>query len=114
MTEHGRRSQVNGRSRKHQYQFRAVVAANGMSNAYSTDLRERVVAYVANGGKKAIACQLFQVGHDTVYRWMQQHREMGHVEPKARGNSQARKLNQLAPSYCLKRMSAVTTNWTIR
>jgi putative transposase len=38
--------------------------------AYSLDLRQRVVAYVENGGKKTEAARRFGVGRDTVYRFL--------------------------------------------
>ena len=48
-----------------------------MSNAYSVDLRERAVAYVEGGGKKVKACEIFQIGHDTLYRRYNQKLWMG-------------------------------------
>ena len=67
-----------------------------MSNAYSADLRERVVAYVVGGGKKGEACRIFQIGHDTLYRWLRQYRETGRVAPRKRGKYTAWKLDEAA------------------
>ncbi len=67
-----------------------------MSNAYSLDLRERVVAYVQAGGKKVEACRIFQVGHDTLYRWLRQHREEGSLHPRKRGKYKVRKIDDQA------------------
>ncbi|MCL1888677.1 MAG: IS630 transposase-related protein, partial [Kiritimatiellaeota bacterium] len=39
--------------------------------AYSLDLRQRVVAFVRNGGKKTEAAHRFGVGRNTVYRFLQ-------------------------------------------
>ncbi|MCP5197250.1 MAG: hypothetical protein H6974_10755 [Gammaproteobacteria bacterium] len=36
----------------------------------STDLRQRVVAFVASSGSKAEAARRFQVGEASVYRWV--------------------------------------------
>jgi transposase len=38
--------------------------------AYSLDLRRRIVAYVAGGGRKTDAARRFGVGRDTVYRFL--------------------------------------------
>ena len=38
--------------------------------AYSLDLRQRIVAYVQNGGKKTETARRFNVGRDTVYRYL--------------------------------------------
>ena len=63
-----------------------------MSNAYSVDLRERAVAFVLNGGSRITACEIFQIGENTLYRWLRQHRSVGHVAPKVRGKTTPRKL----------------------
>ena len=65
-----------------------------MSNAYSMDLRERAVVYVTGGGKQVVACQIFQIGRDTLYRWMRQYQASGHIAPKPRGKYVARKLDE--------------------
>lgn len=65
----------------------------GMSNAYSIDLRERAVAYVRTGGEKKMACQIFRIGRDTLYRGMRQYQREGHVAPKPRGKYAPRKLD---------------------
>lgn len=64
-----------------------------MSNAYSVDLRERAVAYVLNGGQRTTACQIFQIGRDTLYRWLRQYQTEGALAPKARGKYASRKLD---------------------
>lgn len=73
-----------------------------MSNAYSVDLRERVVAYVVDGGQKGEACRIFQIGQDTVYRWLRQYRETGSVAPRKRGKYTPWKLNEAALQQYLK------------
>ena len=52
-----------------------------MSKAYSIDLRERVLEHLEKGTRKE-ASALFQVGIATVYRWIKQKKEKGHVRPK--------------------------------
>lgn len=63
-----------------------------MSNAYSVDLRERVIAFLLKGGAPSAACDIFQIGEATLYRWLRQHRHLGHVTPKVRGKTTPRKL----------------------
>ncbi len=53
-----------------------------MSNAYSIDLRTRVVKYVEDGGSKTEASRLFKIGRDTIYRWLKQKRKHGNLHPK--------------------------------
>lgn len=38
--------------------------------AYSVDLRERVVNYIAEGNSKAKAARTFRVGRSTIYDWL--------------------------------------------
>lgn len=52
--------------------------------AYSVDLRERVLKYLEKNKDKNTASQLFEVGIATVYRWVKQKREKGHLQPKNR------------------------------
>jgi transposase-like protein len=40
--------------------------------AYSKDLKERVLAYIRQGGGKAEAARLFSVGRSTVFVWLSQ------------------------------------------
>lgn len=64
-----------------------------MSNAYSLDLRQRAVAYVLEGGEKQLACHIFQIGRDTLYRWIRQYQTEGNLAPKPRGKYASRKLD---------------------
>jgi transposase len=49
---------------------------------YSEDLRERVVAAVEGGMKRAEAVQTFAVSLATMKRWLKQRRETGDLAPK--------------------------------
>ncbi|WP_342349167.1 IS630 transposase-related protein [uncultured Nitrospira sp.] len=64
-----------------------------MSNAYSIDLRVRAMTFVLEGGRKKMACKIFNIGRDTLYRWTRQYQMQGHVTPKARGKYVVRKLD---------------------
>ncbi len=55
-----------------------------MARAYSLDLRERVLKYLAGNNDKREASHLFQVGLATIYRWLTQKKERGHVQPLRR------------------------------
>lgn len=54
-----------------------------MSNAYSPDLRIRVIDYVEAGGRRTEAAKLYRVSRDTVRRWINQKRLEGSCKPKA-------------------------------
>lgn len=47
---------------------------------YSLDLRERVIAYIEQGGKKVDACVLFQVSHPTINKWIRLKKETGSLK----------------------------------
>jgi len=51
-------------------------------NAYSVDLRERVVNFVEQGHTRGEAAEVFQVHRNTVGRWVTQYRETRTLEPK--------------------------------
>ena len=57
-----------------------------MARAFSTDLRERVVAAVEAGGmSRRRAAAHFDVGVSTVIEWVRRFRETGSVEPGQMG-----------------------------
>lgn len=64
-----------------------------MSNSYSLDLRERAVAFIDEGGSKADACQIFKIGHNTIYLWIRQRKQRGSIKPKVRGKYKVRLLD---------------------
>jgi putative transposase len=67
-----------------------------MSNAYSIDLRERVVGYVAQGGSREEASRIFRVGIATVQRWMALWRKGESIAPKIRKPYKPRKISKAA------------------
>lgn len=70
--------------------------------AYSNDLRQRVVAAVerAEHSFREIA-RLFFVDLSTVVRWLQRHRKTGSVQPKPHGGAPRRKLDAAAEARLL-------------
>lgn len=65
-----------------------------MKPGYSIDLRERVVAYVEQGGSKAAAVVLFQVSRRTVYYWLERKRKTGSLKPNELKKYKTRKLDE--------------------
>ena len=47
---------------------------------YSLDLRERVIAYIEQGGKKVDASVLFNVSHPTINKWIKLKKETGSLK----------------------------------
>ncbi|MGL5784037.1 MAG: IS630 transposase-related protein [Alphaproteobacteria bacterium] len=45
-----------------------------MAKAYSLDLRQKVISFIAQGGRKREAAKIFGIGEDTVYRWLRRHK----------------------------------------
>jgi len=56
-----------------------------MSRPYSLDLRERVVASVAEGQSRRAIAAVFKLGAATVVRWCQRARETGSAAAKPMG-----------------------------
>jgi len=55
-----------------------------MSNAYSLDLRKRVLKFLKSNDDKKAASKLFDVDRATVYRWIKQEKERGTLKPLQR------------------------------
>ena len=55
-----------------------------MGRAYSVDLRKRVMKYLDEGKDKKSASSMFSIGISTVYRWIQERKERGNIQPKIR------------------------------
>jgi transposase len=57
-----------------------------MAEAYPVELRQRVVeAYERGEGSYATIGAKFRVGEATVNRWVNQLRDVGHLEPRKKG-----------------------------
>ena len=54
-----------------------------MARAYTLDLREKVISFIDRGGSKRDAAQAFNIGEDTVYRWIRRKKE-GNLAAKKR------------------------------
>ena len=63
-----------------------------MARAYSTDLRERVVAAVLSGGSCRSVAVRFGVAASTVVKWHRRYRESGSVAPGKMGGHRRRVL----------------------
>lgn len=78
-----------------------------MGRAYSEDLRVCVMNYVSRGGRKVDACAIFQIGEDTLFRWLKQKRERGHLAPKPR-QKRPHKLSEAALRAALEQRPDAT------
>lgn len=71
--------------------------------AYSVDLRERIIAFIEQGGKKVDASVLFNVSRPTIDRWAQLKQETGSLENPPLAPRSWRKINpDLLLSYINK------------
>ena len=64
-----------------------------MAKAYSEDLRSRVVKNYLNGMSKIDVITYFQIGMDTLNRWIRQNLNVGDLKPKQRTQYRARKFS---------------------
>jgi len=53
--------------------------------AYSTDLRQRVLAFIQNGGRKVAAERLFGVSRRTIYNWLEAPDPFARAKPGPKG-----------------------------
>ena len=61
-----------------------------MPKAYSSDLRERLIATVSAGASRREAAELFDVAISTAVKWVQRLRDTGSSAAKPRGGSISR------------------------
>lgn len=54
-----------------------------MAKAYSEDLRTKVITHIMSGSSKREATRIFNIGEDTVYRWLRLHKA-GNIKAKKR------------------------------
>ena len=54
-----------------------------MARAYSQDLREKVITHIMSGCSKRETAHVFNIGEDTIYRWLRLHKAGG-LKPKKR------------------------------
>jgi len=54
-----------------------------MARAYSLDLRNKVISFISQGGSKREAAKMFDIGEDTIYRWMRLNK-LGDISAKKR------------------------------
>lgn len=52
---------------------------------YSSDLRKRVLAFIAAGGKKTQACRQFSIARATLYTWLNAKDPLERKKPGPRG-----------------------------
>lgn len=64
-----------------------------MVQAYSLDLRERVIGFVASGGSARGAARHYGIGEATAIRWVREWRRTGSCEPAPFGKPPGSKLD---------------------
>ncbi len=64
-----------------------------MVQAYSLDLRERVIGFVVGGGSARGAARHFGIGDATAIRWIREWRRTGSYEPAPFGKPHGSKLD---------------------
>lgn len=67
-----------------------------MRNVYSTDLRIRAVNMVKKGEKITHVSKIFEISRNTLYRWLKQKKEVGHVEQREWNRGRKSKIVDLA------------------
>lgn len=50
--------------------------------AYSIDLRQKVIEFIAQGNTQKVATQIFNLNKATVNRWCLRHKKEGHIRPR--------------------------------
>lgn len=78
-----------------------------MPRAYSVDLRERVMAAVADGGSIAEVAARFSVSRDAVSDWKRRLAETASVAPKPRRGGRPRALSPEQDALLRERIDAV-------
>jgi len=81
-------------------------------NAYSVDLRERVMLYVESGGTQISASKLFSIGERTVRRWVKLQEETQSLKPRPHGGGYPPKidlkvLKEYVDSNCDKTLAEI-------
>lgn len=78
-----------------------------MAEAYSNDLRERVIRSYESGMSKEEIINIFIIGSDTLNRRIRKYKETGSVDPYKRTKYRAKKFGDEAPpEHVLKNPSA--------
>jgi transposase len=79
-----------------------------MAKAYSEDLRSRVVKNYLNGMSKMDVITYFEIGIDTLNRWIRQHLNVGNLKPKQRTKYRERKFSDGDLINCINRNPSAT------
>ena len=58
--------------------------------AYSIDLRKKVIKFIEEGNSQQAATKIFRLNKATVNRWWLRYKKEGHVNPRKNMGSKAR------------------------
>ena len=61
--------------------------------SYSVDFRECVISYIESGGSRVLASRIFNVGVETIRRWIILKHKTGGILPKPHGGGHPIKIN---------------------
>ena len=70
-----------------------------MRKAYSEDIREAVIRHIEKGAGKRETSRIFGIAEDTIYRWIKQKKEQGHLRRKP---AYVRKYKKMNPEELIK------------
>jgi transposase len=81
----------------------------GMPNAYSCDLRERVIAAVEAGASRREAAERFEVSVASAVKWLQRWYEEKSASPKPRGG-------RISPleEFCIEILDLITRSYDMQ
>lgn len=54
----------------------------GKMQAYSIDLRQKVIEFIGQGNTQRLATKIFNINKATVNRWWLRHKNEGHIRPR--------------------------------
>lgn len=74
--------------------------------SYSSDLREKAIAYVENGGSIKDVCDIFGISRSSFQRWREIKEEKGSVDRKARIKAPYKLNNDELKAYIKKHSDA--------
>ncbi|MDB6096516.1 MAG: hypothetical protein JWM09_794 [Francisellaceae bacterium] len=73
---------------------------------YSTDLREKTIKYVEQGGSVKDACRIFDVSRSSFQRWQKRKKTLGSLKSKPRERTPYKVDNEQLKNYIAKHPDA--------
>ena len=73
-----------------------------MAKAYSLDLRKKVVEFISQGNKKRKAAKVFNIGKNTIHRWLRSLAKGEDLVPKKRTYFETKVSSEILIEYVNK------------